>query len=60
MRERGHQETALRAKQTNGSRWSPRKSTVTEESMRQVATLAQLCGHDIDGFAGMLEDFGMV
>jgi hypothetical protein len=31
-----------------------------EEFLRQVAILAQLCGTDIDGFAGMLEDFGMV
>jgi hypothetical protein len=42
----------------NGKR--PKMSHEREEFLRQVAQLAQLCGTDIDGFAGMLEDFGMV
>jgi 5-methylcytosine-specific restriction endonuclease McrA len=37
----------------------PEMTNERQDFLRQVAALAELCGSDIDGFAGMLEDFGL-
>ena len=42
----------------NGKR--PEMTPQRQAFLRQVSILAQMCGTDVDGFAAMLEDFGMV